>query len=316
MSAPDSPGFTRWLTPAMLAVLGRMDPFARMRKRGLAGGRHRSIQKGSSVEFAEHRPYVSGDDIRRMDWNVYGKTDRYYVRQYLEETSLRATVFLDTSGSMAYTGGLAVVENGAPLSKLDYARHLTAALAWLFLRNQDLCGLVTAADAMQTRLPAANAPSQLRRILDELTKCSPGADTGLPAVLQQLVTQLPARGTIVLVTDGFFELPALLRALQLLRHRHQEVWLLQVLAEEETTFPFEQFHQFHDLEERQPMVEVDPAAIRAEYLKNFNAFLREITAETGRLSVEYHQMLTSRPPADALAALAGGARVTNTTRSA
>lgn len=305
MSITTAPSFTRWLTPEMLAVLGRMDPFARMRKRGLAGGRHRSIQKGSSVEFAEHRQYVTGDDIRRMDWNVYGKTDRYYVRTYLEETSLRATLFLDTSGSMAYTGEKATVAHGAPLSKLDYARHLAAALSWLFLHNTDLCGLVTAADAIGGRVPAGNQPSQLRRILDELSRVSPGLDTGLPKVLQQLVTQLPSRGTVVLITDGFFELNALLRALQLLRYKHQEVWFIQVLAEEELTFPFRQFHQFRDLEQQVPQMEVDPAAIRAEYLKRFTGFLKEIQVETGRLNVEYHRILTSQPLVDALTTLSG-----------
>jgi uncharacterized protein (DUF58 family) len=311
--AQNSPGFSHWLTPDMLAVLGRMDPLARLRKRGLAGGRHRSIQKGSSVEFAEHRQYVSGDDLRRLDWNVFGKSDRYFVRTYLEETSLRSTLFLDTSGSMTYTGEKAVRVNGQPVSKLDYAKHITAALAWLFLHNQDLCGLVTAADEIQGRLPASNQPSQLRRVLDELSRRGPGVDTGLPKVLQQLVTQLPSRGTVVLITDGFFELNSLLRALQLLRFKHQEVWFIQVLAEEELTFPFRQFHQFRDLEHQAPLIEVDPAAIRAEYLRRFEAFSREITLETSRLNVEYHRLVTSQPLVNALTALSGQHKPSNST---
>lgn len=313
MSLTAAPSFTQWLTPDMLAVLGRMDPLARLRKRGLAGGRHRSIQKGSSVEFAEHRQYVSGDDIRRMDWNVYGKTDRYFVRTYLEETSLRASLFLDTSGSMAYVGEKATVVNGRRVSKLEYAKHVTAALSWLFLHNQDLCGLVTAADEIQGRLPPTNQPSQLRRILDELSKSHPGVDTGLPKVLQQLVTQLPSRGTVVLITDGFFDLNGLLRALQLLRFKHQEVWFIQVVAEEELSFPFQQFHQFRDLENKVPLVEVDPAAIRAEYLKRFGDFVKEITLETSRLNVEYHRLVTSQPLVDALTTLSGMHKPTNST---
>ena len=177
------PACMRLLPEETMGVMRRLEWLARRRMQGTLTGKHTSPDKGISVEFAEHRPYTPGDDPRTLDWRVIARSDRDVVRQYIEETNLRATVAVDVSGSMAYTGKSAATLDGKTLSKLDYAKHLAAALAYLYIKQGDAAGLVTFDRKPRHFRRAASRPSQVRRILEVLHSTKAGADTDAAAVL-------------------------------------------------------------------------------------------------------------------------------------
>ncbi|MEI7903552.1 MAG: DUF58 domain-containing protein, partial [bacterium] len=165
-----APSYMQFLPPEVLAKLGRCEFLARGVVEGFVSGKHKSPFKGFSVEFSEHRQYSPGDDLRNLDWRVLARTDRTYIKQYIEETNLRATLLLDASGSMAYAGGRAALRNGKPCSKFAYAQHLTAMLSYLLIGQQDAAGLVTFDTKLRTYLPARARASQVRGILETLEK--------------------------------------------------------------------------------------------------------------------------------------------------
>ena len=157
MAQAKQPGYMQWLPPKSTATIARCELFGRTMKSGFISGRHRSPKKGNSVEFAEHRQYMPGDDLRTLDWKVLGRKDKLYIRQYEEETNLRTTILLDCSGSMAYDGDRAAELDGRPLSKFDYARYLTAGLTYMLTGQQDAVGLVTFDSKMREYLPAKSS---------------------------------------------------------------------------------------------------------------------------------------------------------------
>ena len=289
------------LPPDTLKAIGRLELIARTPKEGFVTGRHKSPNKGFSVEFAEHRAYVPGDDLRNLDWRVLGRTDRLYVKEFVEETNMRATILLDASGSMAFTGDEAAMLDGRRLSKFDYARHLAASLAYLLISQQDAAGSVVFDSSVRSFLPARARPSQLRVILDDLATREPGAETDLAGVFHDIAERIPRRGMVIILSDLFDDPRRLVRALHHFRHRRHEVILFHVMAEEELTFPFSSFAEFIDLEAEGAHVPVDPRAVRAAYLDQVRAFLHILTTECGRLSIDYVPMNTKRPYALALA---------------
>src|SRR6187401_3309455 len=177
-SLPDT-HYMRLLPDEITATLTRLEFLARAKKQGGMSGRHTSPNKGFSVVFAEHRQYMPGDDIRDLDWRVFAKTDKYYIKQYIEETNLRATIVLDCSGSMKYRGEQAARVEGKKVSKFEYAQYLAASLAYLMIKQQDAVGLVTFDDRIRSYVKAASRPSQVRLVLGEIDKAEPGKDTRL-----------------------------------------------------------------------------------------------------------------------------------------
>lgn len=300
MKAPATPAALELLPAETLSRLGRLEFVARGLVEGFVAGRHRSPFMGFSAEFAEHRQYVPGDDIRALDWRVLGRNDRYYVKQYVDETNLRATIVLDCSGSMAYAGTRAAAVAGRPASKFEYGRRLAAALAYLLIHQQDAVGLVRFDAALSRYIPPRSRPAHLTTLLEDLHAAAPGAETGLAAVLHEVAERIPRRGLVVLVSDLFDDADAVISALHHLRYRKHEVIVMQVMAEEELSFPFAQWARFESLEGRRELL-VDPRALRAEYLAGLERFIRAIDSACGRLQIDYVPMNTSVPTAVALA---------------
>jgi len=284
--------YFRLIDPKALLKLGRLELIARHVVEGFVSGKHRSPYKGFSVEFAEHREYTPGDDPRDLDWRVYARSDRYYVKQYEEETNLRAYVLLDASGSMTY--------EGQTVSKFRYAQFLAATLSHLMLHQQDAVGLVTFDDDVKRYIPPRSRPSHLRILLEELEATEPGGETSLSNVMHHVAERIRRRGLVILISDCFDDVDALISGLHHFRHRRHEVILLHVMAHEELTFPFRTWSQFRCLEAPSLRVALDPASVRDAYLRRVSAFLAELKRRCGEMQIDYVPLDTSTPYDDAL----------------
>ncbi len=286
------PACMRWLPPASTASLAKMEFIARGVMQGFISGRHKSPHKGFSVEFAEHRQYVPGDDLRNLDWQVLARTDRSYIKQFVEETNMRVTILLDTSGSMRYTGDAAAAVENAPCSKLAYGGYLAAILAYLLVSQQDAVGLVTFDTAIRQYIPARARASQVRAILETLDATSGGGETAIAPILHDIAERIPRRGLVIIISDLFDDPEALVHALHHFRHRRHEVVVLHVLADEELNFPFKSFTRFRDLEGA-GHTQTDPRALRASYLEHMRAFLDAVKTGCGRIGADYVAMNTA-----------------------
>ncbi|MFD2255509.1 DUF58 domain-containing protein [Luteolibacter algae] len=289
------PECMRLLPVETMGVIKRLEWYARKRKSGSLTGRHRSPEKGSSVEFAEHRQYSPGDDPKNLDWKVMGKSDRQIIRQYVEETNLRATIAVDVSGSMDFTGDHAATINGQPLSKLNYAKHLAAAIAYLFIKQGDGAGLITFDKTIRSFIQSASRPSQIQRILEELYNAAPGEESELSSVLHSVAERIPGRGLVILISDFFDDPKNIVEALHHFDFRNHELVVIHLLAEEELTFPFKSFQRFQDLEGIEPLLKIDPQAVRNAYLEKLRTFIAQIDAACGRMRADYVSVNTSTP---------------------
>jgi uncharacterized protein (DUF58 family) len=287
--------YLRLLNQDALTRISRLELLARGVMEGFISGRHESPYKGASVEFAEHRQYVPGDNIRDMDWRVYGKTDRYYVKQYKEETNLRATILLDGSGSMTYSGERASPVNGEIPSKLEYARYLAATLTYLLVNQQDAVGLVTHDTEIRDFIPARSNARHMRVLLHHIEALQSKGDTSLATVYHDIAERVPRRGMVIIISDLFDEVEPLMEALHHFRYRKHEVVVLHVMADEELTFPFDSWSDFRDLEESGIQEELDPLTIRAEYLSRVSAFVNRVEMGCGELEIDYVPMNTKIP---------------------
>lgn len=296
MSSPlRLPDCMRLLPEETMGVMRRLEWLARRRMQGTLTGKHTSPDKGISVEFAEHRPYAPGDDPRTLDWRVMARSDRNVVRQYIEETNLRATLAVDVSGSMAYTGAKAATLDGKALSKLAYAKYLAAALAYLFIKQGDAAGLVTFDRKPLDFVRAASRPSQVRRILEVLDRTGAGAETDAAAVLHAVAERIPQRGVVFLISDLFDDPARIVEALHHFDFRQHELVVFHVMAEEELSFPFSGYQQFRDLEKSVPTLRIDPQAVRAAYLERIDKFVRMIEAACGNLRADHVPVNTRNP---------------------
>jgi uncharacterized protein (DUF58 family) len=292
--------FAELLPKDLLNTIGRLEFLARTKKEGTVTGRHSSPHKGFSVEFAEHRQYVAGDDLRDLDWRVYGKTDRYYIKQYIEETNMRVTILVDASGSMAYAGDEGAELNGHPLSKLAYARHLAASLTYLFIRQQDAVGLVTFDDEIRRYIRPTAKPSQVRLILDELARTEAGSETRCADTFHDIAERIPSRGLVVILSDLFDDAEAIRNALHHFRYKQHEVLVFHMMAEEELTFPFKKFDHFKCLEIENLRLNVDPMTVRAQYLERVQGHLKALELGCGQMEAEYVPVHTKVPVTETL----------------
>ena len=288
------PECMRLLAPEVIGSLRRLEWLSRLRKQGTLTGRHTSPDKGVSVEFAEHREYTLGDDLRNLNWRVMAKSDRNVIKQYIEETNLRSTVVLDVSGSMTFKG------EQSDLSKFEYGQYLAAALSYLFIKQGDAAGLVTFDDELKTSMRAENRPSQVRRICEELYQTEPGKETGVGKVLHEVAERIPKRGLVILISDLFDDPSEIVEALHHFDYRQHELVVFHLLAEEELSFPFESFQRFRDLEEVEEMMRIDPQAVRAAYLEKLKEFIASIETVCGKLRADYVPVTTKTPVSEAL----------------
>jgi uncharacterized protein (DUF58 family) len=280
--------------PTSLAKYGRLALVARTLVEGFLTGAHKSPYKGFSVEFAEHRQYYPGDEIRHIDWRAFGKTDRYYIKEFEEETNLRAHLLVDASGSMAY--------KGAHGSKFEYAQYVAASLAYLMLHQRDAVGLVTHDTRVRQIIKPKASAKHLLHLLRTLEDTRPGGETSMAPIWHGLAGEIKRRGLIVILSDCFDQLPALMRALQHFRHERHEILLFHVLAPEEMEFPFKKWTQFRNLEVAGHKLLVDPQRLRKEYLKNFKTFCKDLRDQAGQMQIDYQLLRTDEPVDRALGA--------------
>jgi uncharacterized protein (DUF58 family) len=275
--------------PSELRKYGGLALVARTLVEGFLTGVHKSPYKGFSVEFAEHRQYYPGDEIRHIDWRAFGKTDRYYIKEYEEETNLKAYLLLDASGSMAFKG------KSNP-SKFQYSQYVAASLAFLMLHQRDAVGLVLHDTKLRQMIPAKASSKHLLRIIRLLEQSQPGGETELAPIWHDLAGhRIRRRGLVIILSDCFDDVDRLLKALQHFRHKRHEVLLFHVLAPEEIEFPFHRLTQFRNLEITGDKLLVDPYRLRSEYLKNFEAFRSQLKAKAGEMKIDYHLLRTDEP---------------------
>jgi uncharacterized protein (DUF58 family) len=281
-------GFTP--DPETLAKIGRLDLKARGLVEGFLSGMHRSPYLGSSVEFAQHRGYVPGDDLKHLDWKVWGKNERYYIRQYRAETNLVAWALVDCSASMEYAGSKAAKGQ----TKLEWARLAAAAVAWMVLLQSDAVGLCTFAGDVQEFVPRSSRKDHLGRMCDALVRAKGEPRTGLGPVLQKAAERMRSRGIVVLISDLFADLADLAKGLARLRHEGHDVIVVQVLDDDELHFPFEGQIQFHGLELDQKVL-LNPRQIKAAYLDELEKHITAIDALCRRNGIDHILASTSSP---------------------
>lgn len=272
------------LNPAMLARLGRLDIVARTVVHGFLSGVHRSPYRGASVEFAEHRQYYPGDDIRDIDWQAFGKTDRFYVKQHEHHTNAAVHLVVDASGSMAYAG------RGVP--KYTYARFAAAALAYLLLRQRDAVGLAVHDAGFRNLVRARNHPKQLFRLTQCLENVAPSGESPLGELWDRLARRIASRGLVILLSDCFGDIEPIRSAWQHLKHRRHDVIVFQILAPEEIDFPFRGPLKFHDLERSANERSLDAGRLAQEYRARFAEHSRSLARAASELAIDFHPLRT------------------------
>jgi len=240
----------------MVAMLNSISMKAKLVVEGYIIGQHRSPYHGFSVEFSEHRSYEPGDEVKHIDWKLYGKTNRLYVKRYEEETNLRAHLILDTSKSMSYTSN--------KVSKLDYGSYLLAALSYLMISQQDAAGVVLFDEKIRSFIPPKSTPSHLNTLLNVLDTPKPGNDTKIESVLHQMAERINKRGLVIIISDLLDEPKNVFKGLKHFRHRKQEVILFHILDRNELEFEFENRTKFVDMESGEEIT-TDPWHIKNDY---------------------------------------------------
>jgi len=285
MTRPSGDDPRRFLDPAVLFRLGRLELRARQAVEGFLSGLHKSPFFGHSVEFVQHREYVTGDDIRHLDWKVWSKTDRFYIKQFEAETNLRCQLLVDCSESMAYG------PEGA--DKRSYACTAAASAAWLLLRQQDSVGLVTFDQNARRVVPARNTGLHLDAIVGALDGSAPGEKTDLNTVCRRVAANIHGRGMVAVFSDLLTDREALMKALRMFRQRRQEVLVFHILDTDELQFPFTGVTRFEGMEQL-PDLLCDPESLRDGYLRELETYLQEVRQGCARLGVDYQLIPTNQ----------------------
>jgi len=272
------------LLPEAISRISRLEIRARSIVEGFLSGLHRSPFFGQSVEFAQHREYAPGDDVRNIDWKVWSKTDKYYIKQYEEDTNLRTTLLVDVSESMQFGTG--------PLTKYEYGCTAAAALSYLLLKQQDAVGLVTFDDAIRSRVPALSKRNHLNSLLSALAAEKPAQKTDIYDVLKEVAETRSQKGTIILISDLFVNRESLFKGLRLLQYRGHDLMLLHILDDQELDFDYAGTTRFEGMEETGELV-CDPRSLREGYLKAMHEFLHDVKQRCARNKFDYQTIRTS-----------------------
>lgn len=278
---------SRFLDPKLLAALSSMEIRARTVVEGMVEGLHKSPFKGFSVEFSEYRQYVPGDPLKDIDWKVYGRTDKFYIKEHEEETNLSGYLVMDTSGSMAYQGQ-------GSLSKIDYASTLAASLAYLMLKQQDSVGLVTFADGLRKMIRPRTGMAHLKAVCNELEQTRASEMTNIGASLDLVGQSMKKRGIFILFSDLMDNAEVIIQKLRQLRTRRHEVVLFHILDRDEISFPFDDTTIFHDLEDESEIV-TDAFQLRSEYLKRVKQLINTFKSALRKSGIDYLIADTSMP---------------------
>ena len=288
MAQPDDP--KRYFDPKTIAKISQLDLRAKYVVEGFLTGMHKSPLFGQSVEFVQHREYVPGDDLRHVDWMVWSKTDRYYVKQYEAETNLRAYIVADASESMLY--GADKHRKAGTLYKYDYVATAAACLSYLTVKQQDSAGLITFDSDVRQVLPPRSSQIHLDAVVKALHVSKPREKTDPFKILRRVAEALPARGLVVLFSDLLCDREPLFKGLELLRHRRHDVMVFHVMDDDELLFPFGGMTKFEGLEQL-PDLLCDPKALRDGYLEALEEYLTEVRRGCTRIGVEYNLVRTS-----------------------
>ncbi|MFH1313254.1 MAG: DUF58 domain-containing protein [Candidatus Eisenbacteria bacterium] len=276
--------YRKYLDPAVISRLKGIDIKARLVVEGFVSGLHRGPYKGFSVEFAEHRQYMPGDSIRYIDWKVYGKTDRFYIKEYEEETNLRAYIIMDGSGSMGYSS--------SGITKLEYGCYLGASLAYLMLKQQDSVGLLTFDTKLRTYIPPRAVRKHLHVLLKEFANLEAREETDLGKSLHELAQRIKRRGLVILISDLLDDEERVIRGLKLFRHMKHEVIVFHVLDPYEVAFPFEQEVILRDMETGDEVPAV-PWEIRQEYKDRVASWIDRYRSILRQSGIDYVPVKTS-----------------------
>jgi uncharacterized protein (DUF58 family) len=280
MGAPE-----KYLRPEVIRQVSRLDLRAKFIVEGFLSGLHASPFHGFSVEFSEHRKYVPGDDLKDLDWNIYAKTDKYYLKKFQAETNLTGYLVMDLSASMAYT-------YRQELTKFEYAICLAAALGYLMIHQQDPVGLITFDQKIQTSLPPRSKRTQLGTILAVLSNLKPSGETDVANCMHQLAAMIRGKSLVILFSDLMTEPSEVVKSLHHLRHRGHEVILFHILDEAEVHFPFDGVIEFEDIEDHQRLT-VDARGARNDYLHALEEFKELYRRECAKANIDYVPMDTS-----------------------
>ncbi|MBN1854053.1 MAG: DUF58 domain-containing protein [Pirellulales bacterium] len=270
-----------FLDPQALSRLASIPLTARRPMQGTISGRHPSPHRGASVEFAEYRKYVPGDDLRRMDWRAYGRSDRYYVKEFEADTNLRCCLVLDTSGSMAFGSG--------NFRKIDYARKIAGTLSYLAVQQGDAVGLTCVAKGIVQSIPPRQNPAHLMHVFDILEQAVPAGETQIVPVLHELAETIPQRALIIILSDFFAEPDEVRGALEHLRFRKHDVTAFHLLDPLELAFHFRRPMRFVDMEGG-PAIFAEPNEIAGRYHKALEQYLAKIQDVVLRTAIDYHRL--------------------------
>jgi len=300
---------SKYLDPSVVSRLGNMELKARLIVEGYIAGLHRSPYHGFSVEFAEYRQYMQGDNIKDFDWKAYGKTDRFYVKVYEEETNLRATILLDKSGSMGFTSGNGSSRGGkAPiLDKLTYGSLLSASLSYLMIRQQDAVGLCLFDDKMRALIPHRSVRKHLFYLLSNLDRVTPGERTRISPVLHDIAERVKRRGLVILISDLMDDPDDVLMGLKHFRHRNHEVIVFHVLDRREVDLDYRDEVEFRDLETDRKL-RVEPAFIKEHYAQQVREWVDKLNRGCKAHQIDYNLLMTDTPFDQALTAYLGKRR--------
>jgi uncharacterized protein (DUF58 family) len=276
------------LDPHTIAQLHGLELRARRVVEGYVAGVHRSPYHGFSNEFAEHREYAPGDDLRYVDWKVFGKTDKVYLKQFEVETNLICYLLLDTSESMQYQGP------GAPLSKLAYAQCAAASLAYLVLHHRDSVGLVTFDQEVRQLIRPSSSPTQLKQLLSVMEQTTAARKTRTGPIFHDLAERLGRRGIVVILSDLFDDIETMLAGLKHFRHRRHDVIVLHILDPAEIDFPFQQITMFKGLEALGEVI-TEPRSLRAAYQNEVSSFLKRVKTGCRAQQIDYLTIRTDEP---------------------
>lgn len=277
---------SQYLTPEIISRLDNLSLKARLVVEGFIVGLHKSPYHGFSVEFSEHRAYGAGDEIRHIDWKLWGKTDRFFVKQYEEETNLKSYLLLDQSKSMVY--------NSHQVSKLEYAQVLAAAVGYLMLKQQDAVGLTLFDDQIRDQIPPRSKRSHLNAILSRLQNIIPGPETHIAPVLHQTAESIKKRGLIVLISDLFDDPEEVLSGLQHFRYKGHEVVVFHILDPQEIRLDFPERTRFKDMETGEDIV-TEPWYIQADYQKSMEIFCENYKNKFRQNNIDYIRITSNQP---------------------
>lgn len=282
----------KFLHPDALKRISRLDLRAKHVVEGFLSGMHRSRYFGQSVEFLQHREYVPGDDLRHVDWQVWARQDRLYVKQFEEDTNMRVTLIVDISESMSYGNG--------PFNKFDYAATIAASLGYLALKHQDAVGCITFDRKVRDRIQSRTRIDQLQKITQSLAAQSLIDKTAIDPIIREIAQTLPRNGMVIVISDLFSEPVETIRGLKTLRQKGHEVLLFQVIDDDELEFPFTGATRFEGMESDIRLT-CNPQALRDGYLHEFHSFLNEMRKGSAKNNLDYQLVKTSDPLDAALA---------------